>query len=124
MYKDRKEHRYSTYLMNPERAYIDIDAGIKIRGRITDLSAAGLSFEISGSQAEIQAVSSTRDYFIEIVIGSVRIISGVQRVWGIVKSAETGDIYISGVKFEILSGEDRLRLYSIIEKIREMTPPA
>lgn len=124
MYKDRKEHRYSTFLMNPERAYIDIDAGIKIRGRITDLSAAGLSFEISGSQAEIQAVNSTRDYFIEIVIGSMHIISGVQRVWGIVKSMESGDVYISGVKFEILSGEDRLRLYSIIEKIREMTPPA
>lgn len=123
MYKDRKEHRYSTYLMNPQRAYIEIDAGKKIRGRITDLSAGGLAFELRGTSSEIQAVDRMREYFIEIVIDSMHIISGVQRVWGLVKTVDSDEVFFSGVKFEILSGEDRLRLYSVIDKIREMIPP-
>ncbi len=118
MVNDRKERRYSTYLMNPERAFVDIDAGIKIRGRIYDLSAGGLSFEVQGSDLEFQAVERAKDYFIEIVIDSLRIVSGVRRAWSVIRNGDSGPVYISGVRFEIMSSDDRLKLYRVIESIR------
>ena len=121
MNNSRKERRYSTCLLNPERAYIEIDTGIKIRGKIIDLSAGGLAFEVSGNEAEIRAVDMNRDYFIELVIDSLKIVSGVQKVWSIQKKGESGFLYLSGVRFGIISNDDRLKLYSVIERIRDIS---
>ena len=121
MNNSRKERRYSTCLLNPERAYIEIDTGIKIRGRIIDLSAGGLAFEVSGNEAEIRAVDMNRDYFIELIIDSLKIVSGVQKVWSIQKKGESGFLYLAGVRFGIISNDDRLKLYSVIERIRDLS---
>lgn len=118
---NRKEYRYSTCILNPERAYVEIDTGIKIRGSIVDLSAGGLAFEISGQGDEIRAVDRFKDYSIEIVIDSFRIVTGVQKVWGFFKDLDPGAVYLSGVRFETISNDDRLKLYGVIERIRDIS---
>lgn len=108
--------------MNPEIAYVEIDAGIRARGRITDLSAGGLAFEVSGTAMEVRAVEKVDNYFIELVIDNLKIVSGVQKAWSVIKTEGSSGILLSGVRFEIMSGEDRLKLYNVLEKIRSMPP--
>jgi len=122
MDNNRKEKRYSTYLMNPGRAFIEIDAGRIIRGRITDLSAGGLSFETGCSREELSLMEDMKEYSMVIVIGTTRIVSGVKKVWAFVEKSEEGTVFVSGVKFEKMSNPERLNLYSIIEKVRAMSP--
>lgn len=117
----RKEHRYAACILNPERAYIEIDTGVKIRGNIIDLSAGGLAFEISGPPEEIRAADSIKNYSIEIVIDSLRIVAGVQKAWGFFQNSDSGSVYLSGVRFDTISKDDRLKLYSVIERIRELS---
>lgn len=118
---NRKEHRYSTCIFNPERAYVEIDTGIKIRGNIVDLSAGGLAFEISGTGDEIKAVDGLRDYSIGIVVDSLKIVAGVQKVWGFFKDLDSGSVYLTGIRFDTISNDDRLKLYGVIERIRDIS---
>lgn len=118
---NRKEYRYSTCILNPERAYVEIGTGTKIRGSILDLSAGGLAFEIYGPGDEIRAFDRLKDYSIEIVIDSLKIVTGVQKVWGFFREPEPDAVYLSGVRFETISNDDRLKLYGVIERIRDIS---
>lgn len=117
----RKEHRYPAGILSPERAYVEISTGIKTRGYILDLSAGGLAFEISGPGEEMQDFNRLKNYTVEIVIDSLRIVSGVQKVWGFFKEVDPESVYLSGVRFESLSNDDRLKLYEVIERIRDIS---
>ncbi|HPS57406.1 MAG TPA: PilZ domain-containing protein [Spirochaetota bacterium] len=118
---NRKEHRYSTCILNPERAYVEINTGIIIRGSIVDLSAGGLAFEISNPGDEISAVDKAKGYSVEIVIDSLKIVTAVQKVWGFFKNSDSESVYLSGVRFETISNDDRLKLYNVIERIRDIS---
>lgn len=118
---NRKEHRYQTSVFNPERAYIEIDTGIKIRGNIVDLSAGGLAFEISGPGDDIKAVDGFRNYSIEIVVDNLKIVAGVHKVWGFFKNMDPVSVYLTGIRFETISNDDRLKLYGVIERIRDIS---
>lgn len=117
----RKEHRYSAGILNPDRAFVEIEAGEKRRGNIVDLSAGGLAFEISVRGDEMQAVESLRDYSMEIVIDSLRISAVVRKVWGFARDLGPESVYLTGVSFNNISSDDRLKLYDVIERIRDIS---
>ncbi|HQO40172.1 MAG TPA: hypothetical protein PK986_06870 [Spirochaetota bacterium] len=117
----RKELRYSASILNPDRVYVEIDTGVKMRGNIIDLSAGGLAFEITGEGDGLRDLDRLRDYSMVIVIDSLRIVAGVQKVWGFFRDLEPGQLYLSGVSFGNVSSDDRLKLYGVIERIRDLS---
>lgn len=118
---NRKELRYSAGVLNSDSVYVEINIEVSMRGNIIDLSTGGLSFKITGDDDELRLLDRLRDYSMVIVIDSLRIVAGVQKVWGFFKDLKPGQLYMSGVSFGDVSNDDRLKLYSVIERIRAIS---
>jgi len=118
---NRKDLRYSASMLNADNVYVEIDIGVRMRGNIIDISAGGLAFKITGDDDGLRHLDRLRDYAMVIVIDSLRIVAGVQKVWGFFRDLKPGQMYLSGVSFDDVSNDDRLKLYSVIERIRDIS---
>lgn len=116
----RKSVRYAVDKVYSGRVMVELHGKERLRGGVLELSASGLSFEIKlykGSAPD--GVVEGEEFFITLYINELNILAGVEKIWSIIKESGEERIYRAGLKFKMLADEDRLRLNSAIEQIRE-----
>jgi hypothetical protein len=119
----RKTARYNLYGKDAPQQMADVrcqfDFDPKLKGILVDLGIGGFGIEIhdlTGSQAEHIQKSDT--YIMTIYFENEFIMASVKNVWNRI-IFDTGKMFLKGgVAINIISPEDRLKLSSIIEKIR------
>lgn len=118
----RKSVRYAvnrTYSGNVE---IELRGVQKLR---CGLSSSGLSFEAKDYPGDIpDGIIDGEDFFITLYINEINLLAGVEIIWSVIKESNDGKIYSAGLKFKMLADEDRLKLNSSIERIRESVQAA
>ena len=121
----RKSVRYAVDKVYDSRISIEISGSNSPEGRVIDLSASGLSFEVGIDSGTAPAgVIDTGDFFITLHVNGLDILAGVEKIWSITKMSDDVRVYRAGLRFRILADEDRLRLNRAIEQIREMLQSA
>ena len=96
----------------------DIDERL-IQGVITDISLKGIGGKIEAFSGDFyKRLKASNDLFIKILTGGDVILAGVKLVWLVKDHSHQNTLY-GGFAFSILSPEDRVKLYSIIQKNRE-----
>lgn len=116
----RKSARYAVDKAYSGRVQVELHGGGRLRGEVLDLSVTGLSFEIkidTGSAPD--GVAEGEEFYITLYINEINILAGVEKIWSIIKESGYGKIYRAGLRFKMLAAEDRLKLNSSIEHIRE-----
>ena len=104
---------------NIQDIYFIIESEEKSRGEIADLSPSGLGILMRGRDRDwYKQFDGCADFFIKLYIGSEVIIAGVKMIWNSATFERDEILFRAGLKFVNMSGEDRLTLSGIINKIR------
>ncbi|OHD70602.1 MAG: hypothetical protein A2W19_03435 [Spirochaetes bacterium RBG_16_49_21] len=90
-----------------------------LRGRVVDISLKGLGIEIDNlNSIQTQKVKNLDKYLLTIKFGDDTILAGVKSIWSQVLHGNGNMLFKGGVLIDLISTEDRLTLWGIIEKIR------
>jgi hypothetical protein len=119
----RKDNRFYLSEADPsldERdVYVELDVNGIIRGSAVDISVFGLGLVIHEiNERQIENFRTMNEVFIKLFMGPEVILLGVKSVWNRLLSESGNMVFKSGVKINIISPEDKLKLSGLIEKMR------
>ncbi|HOO72592.1 MAG TPA: hypothetical protein PK926_12590 [Spirochaetota bacterium] len=119
----RKNNRFNVNEVVPPGSepdiYVELDLNGMIRGRAIDISLFGLGLIIDEiNEKQIEAFRTMEEVFMKLYYGGEIILLGVKNVWNRLLSESGKMVFKSGVKINIISPEDKLKLSSLIEKMR------
>ncbi len=101
-----------------ERLFFEFDSG-SIPARIVDINQDGIGFEVySPHLLVIDDIARAGESFISLNLGETRIIAGITVAWHRQERGENGGVCRGGLRINMISPEDRLKLYERIESIR------
>lgn len=115
--------KYTRYGLNepsePEELSLEIELDPPVLGKPSDISLSGLGFEFSGlTFLQMEAIKSIGSFFLKLNFGSAHFLVSVSKVWEIADQLDGKFRVRGGVRFDLMSGEDRVKLSGFIEKIR------
>ena len=110
--------RYSLESGSYKSAFAEIEGKTVIKGIISDLSTGGFSLVIDLKDAVETDFVLEKYFFVRINFKRFTINAEVEKKWSLLKKSDNDKIFIAGVSFKVISGEDRLRLNEIIENLR------
>ncbi len=112
----RKNIRYGAGALEHFDVHVETASDPVMVGILCDISAGGmcLQFEVS----DWKLFEGMDDFFIRLVVGDRSVLAGVKKTWESLKETADSVVCSIGVKFNIVSPDDRLKLDRIIELLR------
>lgn len=103
-----------------EKFFFEIDDDTSIRGIPDNINLRGLGMIIKGiSSTALDKIKEEKRFFIRLYLAQDIIITGIRPVWITAEFNKNGTLDIkAGCRIEIISPDDRVKLSSIIERIR------
>ncbi|HRZ28470.1 MAG TPA: hypothetical protein P5346_09840 [Spirochaetota bacterium] len=119
----RRDNRFylrdSDPSLNERDIYVELDINGVIRASAIDISLFGLGLVIHEiNERQIENFKSMDEVFIKLYMGSEVMFLGVKSVWNRLLSEAGKMVFKSGVRINIISPEDKLKLSTLIEKMR------
>jgi len=114
----RDSIRYPVEAGSHRPAFVEIEGAETLNGTISDLSTGGFSFVIDMNGISDPELNLEKFFFVRIKFKRFSINAEVEKKWSLIKNADDNKICITGVSFNVMSNEDRLRLNEIIANFR------
>lgn len=114
----RDSIRYPVEAGSHRPAFVEIEGAETLNGTISDLSTGGFSFVIDMKGISDPELNLEKFFFVRIKFKRFSINAEVEKKWSLIKNADDNKICITGVSFNVISNEDRLRLNEIIANFR------
>lgn len=97
---------------------VEIEGENRPRGVISELSTGGMSFWLDLKEPGDELDTDRKHFFIRLNINGDTVMMEAELIWSITGGDEAGRVQSVGVRFALISNEDRLKLNEIIEKLR------
>ncbi len=121
----RKSVRYAIDEVYGSGISVELKGDADSRARVLDLSSTGLSIEMNINSATAPAgIDDGGNFFVTLHVNETDILAEVQKVWSLITMSGDLRIYRAGLKFVLISDDDRLKLNSAIGQIREQLQSA
>ncbi len=98
---------------------VEMELAGPVGGRIVDISSSGLGFRVENADPALFKLEADKTLFVKIIIMDEVLLVEAKLAWFSGKKAGDTLIINGGLRFEILSNEDRMKLSKIIENIRK-----
>ena len=102
-----------------KKLYFVLQNNEAVKGRITDINLNGIGFEVNNLESEVLVeFKKSEGFFIKLYYGSEFLVAGVSPMWGNQETDENKKVYKGGFRIDVISPEEKLKLFDVIEKIR------
>jgi hypothetical protein len=102
-----------------EDVRFEIDKIEHIRGKAMDINLHGMGMIIEDITREKAGhIEGLSTFYMKIFLGNEVMMIGVKKMWHKLIVENGKHVYKGGVKFEIISSDDRLKLSRFLENIR------
>jgi hypothetical protein len=98
---------------------LEFDIAGPVEAKVVDISASGIGFKIENVEPRQLSFEADKTLFVKIIVIDEVLLIEAKVAWFSEKKTGNSHIINGGLKIEILSNEDRMKLAKIIENIRK-----
>lgn len=110
--------------MSKESLRLQVDVSGFLEGTILNISHSGIGFEIEDvNPLQVEEFLLKERVYVKLDTGGDEIFMECRIVWTNVTEREGLMVVRGGMDFDLISGQDRMKIIAIVEKLRDSAAP-